>query len=530
MHYSRRYPKVLPVPAVIKSEEPEATGEKNKRHFTTDHLMADLKGRTVRGGAVTLSAQAVKFVLQMGSTMVLARLLTPADFGLVAMVTAVTGLVAMFKDAGLSMATVQREHITHEQVSTLFWINVALSIVLMAITAALAPAIAWFYGEPVLTWITLAIAATFIFGGLTVQHQALLRRQMQFKQLAIIEIIAMAVGVTAAVAVGWYTRSYWALVVIPIAGTLVTCLGAWIASGWMPGRPRRDTDVMPMLKFGGGLTSFSVLNYFTRNADNVIIGFSLGSAPLGIYSKAYYLLMMPIREFNGPIGSVMLPSLSRLQSDPIRYRNAYLRAIGHLALCGMPVVALLFVVALEVVVIVLGPGWEEAATVFRWLVPAAILGTINVAPGWLCITLGRPHIQVIWAAISAPLTVASFIIGSQWGVVGVAAAFSISWSALLLLFIWMACRHSPVSFQQILATVILPLTLSVATAIASLITNTLLLPSDLALPLKLFAKVAIYVVLFFTLAALLPSSKARLRSLRLDAAAILKQRRQETAT
>ncbi len=148
--------------------------------FDTEYLKADLKGRSVRGGAVTMAAQGIKFFLQIGSTVVLARLLTPEDFGLIAMVTAVTGFVMMFKDMGLSMATVQRAEIDHAQISTLFWINVVLSLAFMLLTATLAPAIAWFYSEPRLTWITLALAGAFIFSGFTVQHQALLRRQMNF--------------------------------------------------------------------------------------------------------------------------------------------------------------------------------------------------------------------------------------------------------------------------------------------------------------------------------------------------------------
>ena len=157
---------------------------RHERHFRTDHLRDDLKGRSIRGGSITLAAQVMKSVVQMGSMMILARLLTPFDFGLIAMVMAVTAFANMFKDAGLSMATVQREDITHAQVSTLFWINVGLSVVITLVVAGLAPVLAWFYQEPRLTGITIALAGTFVFGGLTVQHQALLRRQMRFRELA----------------------------------------------------------------------------------------------------------------------------------------------------------------------------------------------------------------------------------------------------------------------------------------------------------------------------------------------------------
>lgn len=199
-----------------------------------------------------------------------------------------------------------------------------------------------------------------------------------------------------------------------------------------------------MVKFGGGLTGFNFLNYFTRNADNVIVGFALGGGPLGVYSKAYNLLMMPIRQINTPVSSVMMPALSRLQGDSARYRRAYLRAISAIAMVGMPIVVCAFVLADELVAILLGPGWEQAAAVFRWLAPAALFGTVNVAPGWLCMSLGRAGRQLRWAMISAPLTVAAFLIGVRWGIVGVAAAFSASWCLGLYIFIAMACRSSPV--------------------------------------------------------------------------------------
>jgi hypothetical protein len=158
------------------------------RHFRTEHLKADIKGRAARGGALTVASQGVKFVVQMGATVVLARLLTPADYGLIGMVAVVIGFVSIFKDMGLSAATIQKEEITPAQISTLFWVNVAVSAAVMLVTAALAPVIAWFYKEPRLALITVGYAAGFITGGLTVQHEALLRRQMRFAALAVLEI------------------------------------------------------------------------------------------------------------------------------------------------------------------------------------------------------------------------------------------------------------------------------------------------------------------------------------------------------
>lgn len=508
----------------------QAADDRHDRHFRTDHLMADLKGRSVRGGAVTLTAQGVKFVLQMGSTMILARLLTPSDFGLVAMVTAVTGFVAMFKDAGLSMATVQREQITHAQVSTLFWTNAALSVFVMLVVAALAPLLAWFYGEPRLVWITLALSATFIFGGLTVQHQALLRRQMRFTALAVTEIGSMAAGIATAIIIAWRGFGYWALVGLTAGSTIANCAIVWALSGWLPGRPRKGSGVRDMLKFGGGLTGFNFLNYFTRHADNVIIGYALGSASLGIYSKAYGLVNMPIQQINAPVSHVMVPSLSRLQGEPNRYRRAFLHAIGMLAFVGMPAVGLLFAVADEVVALVLGGGWEDAATVFRFLAPGALLGTVNVAPGWLCVSLGRARVQLVWAAIAAPVMVMTFVAGTHWGISGVAAGFSASWCALFILFAAMACRKSPVSFVQLVSCLVTPFVACVIATVASMGVVRLAFPPEAPVAGTLAASGVLFIATYVSVCLSLPSGRRQARALLRDGiGALSASKAQETS-
>jgi len=211
--------------------------------FETEHLKLDLKGRSVRGGAATLAGQGGRFLIQMVSTVVLARLLTPADFGLIAMVTAVTGFAEFFKDLGLSMATVQKAEVTHEQVSVLFWVNVAMSVLIALITAALGPVIAWFYGDPRLATVTVALSLAFVFGGLTVQHQALLRRQMRFTALAIIPVIAMAAAVMAAIIAGSLGAGYWALVIMELTRAATSAAAVWLVCRWWPGLPTRGAGV-----------------------------------------------------------------------------------------------------------------------------------------------------------------------------------------------------------------------------------------------------------------------------------------------
>ncbi len=394
--------------------------------FNTEYLMADLKGRSVRGGAVTIAAQGVMFFIHMGSTMVLARLLTPQDFGLIAMVTAVTGFVVMFKDMGLSMATVQKAEINHGQISTLFWINVVLSLGIMLVTAALAPAIAWFYGEPRLTWITLALAGAFVFGGLTVQHQALLRRSMRFGTLALIRIIGMLVGIVAAIIAAWYGAGYWALVIMQLSGAIAGAIAVWVVCGWRPGLPVRRSGVREMLAFGGNLTGFNIINYFARNLDNILIGWRWGSGPLGLYSKAYDLLTLPLRQVSGPLSVVAVPALSRLQEEPRRFRSYYRKGLTLTTMISMPIVVFSFVVADKAILIVLGEQWTGAIQIFRVLGIAAFVGT-TAGPGlgWVYVALGNVRRQFLVSIVATGSLVIGFVIGQRWGPIGIAAAFSI---------------------------------------------------------------------------------------------------------
>ena len=443
--------------------------------FDTEHLKADLKGRSVRGGAVTIFAQGAIFFLRMGSTVVLARLLTPQDFGLIAMVTVITGFVMMFKDMGLSMATVQRDEVNHAQISTLFWINVGLSLAVMLVIATLAPAIALFYGEPRLTWITLALASTFIFGGFTIQHQALLRRQMCFGTLAIIEIVAMLNGVVAAILSAWYGAGYWALVIMQSVTAISIAMGVWIGCDWRPGWPKLGSGIRKMLAFGGNLTGCNVVNYFSRNLDNVLIGKFWGAGQLGLYSKAYGLLLLPMQQITGPITAVAIPSLSRLQNDPQQYRRYYLKAISLIAFVTMPGVMFMIIMSDEIIGLVLGQQWTGASRIFAVLGVAALIQPIMGTAGWLFVSTGRTDRMLRLGVVSAVCVLIAFAIGLPFGAVGVAMAYAICNIIFFVPFYWYSCATTPVNTVDMFRAVWRP-ALAGSAAAAAIVTFKLLLP------------------------------------------------------
>ncbi len=418
--------------------------------FDTKYLKADLKGRSLRGGTVTVAAQAARFFLLMGSTMVLARLLTPEDFGLLAMVTAITNFVRMFKDIGLSTATIQKADINHTQISTLFWINVAIGLTLAVVTVALAPAVSWFYSEPRLTLITLALAIAFIFGGLSVQHQALLQRHMRFSTLAAIQITSTAVSVVIAIAAALYGLRYWALVLMQIAEAVVMMICVWIASSWCPGWPRRDSRVRSMLAFGGNVTGSRFAHYFARNLDRILLGRFHGSFALGIYSKAYSILMLPINQIRTPLNMVALPALSSIQKEQAKFAKYYTKLLSFIAFASMPLTAYLAVCSESIIRLLLGNQWLQAAGIFQVLAITAFIQPVAGTRGALLLSLGQSGRYLKVSIFQSLVLVVCFAAGLPWGPIGVATSYTISNYLILYPLLWYSYRFSPVSVKDFL--------------------------------------------------------------------------------
>jgi O-antigen/teichoic acid export membrane protein len=405
-------------PPTSKQQQPAIVDE--NRHFRTDHLHGDLAGRSARGGAVILAAQGCKFVLSTAAAILLARLLAPEDYGLIGMVAIIVGFLGMFQYLGLSTATVRWAELNHSQVNALFWMNIGLSAAIMVLTLASAPLVAWFYHEPRLIGITAGYAVIVLLTGLSIQHEAILMRQMRFGVTAVIEIAAMAIGLCVATIAAWSGAGYWALVINQFVLALVSIVGVWTACKWRPGLPARGADVRSMLSYGGNLTGFNMMSYFSRNVDNALIGKFWGPYQLGIYSRAYQMLLMPMAQINGPLMSVAVPALSRLADSPARYRAAYIKILEKIAMVTMP--GVVFMIATS-----------------DWLV-VFLLGAL-----WLFTTQGRARELFLWGIVSAVIAVLSIITGLPWGATGVAASYAATDLCITTpLLFWYAGRRGPV--------------------------------------------------------------------------------------
>lgn len=399
---------------------------------------------------MTAWAQALIFGLSIASTAILARLLSPQDFGLVAIVGTVTGFLRVFRDGGLSTATVQREGITHTQVSNLFWINLALSAVLTLVVASLAPIVSWFFRDSRLAAITAILSLTFLVSGATFQHQALLSRQMRFGALALIDVGSIAASVAVSVAMATMGYGYWSLVGASISLEIVRLLLTWTTSSWRPLWPGRDSGTSSLVRFGANLTVGNFIFFLGRGMDTVLLGRYLGAEPVGLYSRGMALLIRPLEQLIAPLSSVFVPVLSRLQSDPERYRRAFLQVYESVALIGFLFTALLLALSTPITLFLLGPKWEAAAAVFAGFTIAGIYSPLAAVASWLYTSQGRGRDLLVSNSILSVLTVMSFIVGLPFGPAGVAIAFSVSGCLVRLPVLYYLCgRQGPVSSSEL---------------------------------------------------------------------------------
>ena len=429
--------------------------------------MKDLKERTIRGGLVVISGQTAMFVLRTASLVVLARLLTPKDFGLVGMVAAVTGVLEIFKDAGLSLITVQRATITEEQTSTLFWINVLVGMMLFGVSLAIAPLLVAFYNESRLFWVTTAMGCGFVFSGAAAQHGALLNRQMRFATLTTINVVASSISIALAIILAASGYGYWSLVGMNITLPATGCVLVWLAAQWIPGRPRRKVGARSMLRFGGTVTLNSLIVYFVNNADKVLLGRFCGAEALGIYGRAYQLINVPTQNLNGAIGSVALPALSRLQDDPDRSKNYFLKGYSIVLAMTLPVTIACALFADELILVLLGPKWKDAVTVFRLLTPAVLAFALLNPFAWHVLSTGKVGRLLKMALVIAPIVIAGYAFGLRYGPGGVALGYSAALTLLIVPVIAWAKNGTAISWWDILQTVSRPFLSAIVAAAAA---------------------------------------------------------------
>lgn len=412
-------------------------------------------GRHMVSGIINSGiAQFVKVLCQFGSIIILSRLVPPSDFGLLAMVGPVFGFVTLFQDLGLSQATVQKPELNHDEVNAFFWLNVAVGAALTAIVLALSPLVGWYYGEPRVVPLTIAMGLLILLGSLGNQPGAIMMRRMEFRALTLNGIVGAITGLAASIVAAIFLKNYWALYWGLVVGTVIPVIGVWFFSRWRPSIPRWVPGMGNMLKFGAGVTTANVAGFFSGNTDNVLIGWRWGDHILGLYDRAYKLLLFPLQRIVGPVMGTIVPVLSRLTNDPERYRRIFLKTMAQLTLTAWPGIVWAIVLSDTMVPTLLGKQWVGASTIFQPLAIAGLLQVVNNSLGCLLVSQGRTGELARWGIFGAATCVAAFVIGLPYGAGGVAIAYAISEGLRTPLVWWRIPRRGPVKATDVIRAVL----------------------------------------------------------------------------
>lgn len=404
-----------------------------------------LTQRTYSAARWTTASTVTRALLQLLQVAFLARFLSPADYGLMAMVTVVLSYAALFSDMGLSTAFVQRQQIGHEERSSLYWLSVAVGGVLMLLVMAISPLAAIFFKEPQLVPLMLLVATNFLVIALGQQLRMDAEKSLNFRPVALIEIFAGLVGFAVAVLTAWLDWGVYALVVAAMTSVWLTMILSWLvlAQGWRPAWRLRWGEVRWFVQFGGTMVLNNVINHGNATIDLVLGGRMLGASQLGIYSVPRNLLLQVQGMVNPIFTRVGFPLIASIQHDRERVKQVYLKTMNMTTSVNAPIYVAIAVFAHEIVWLLLGPNWMDAAPLMRVLALWGLLRSFGNPAGSLLFGLGHVKLAAKWNAGLLLIVPPVVWFGSQWGAIGMAWAMAGLMGALFIpgwaLLVWPVC-------------------------------------------------------------------------------------------
>lgn len=429
-------------------------------YFSNSGLSEGLASSSSKGGFWLLLSQIVLLATDLFTVSFLARILSPSDFGILGMVTIIFLFVGQISQLGLGEAIIQKKEINHEEISSLFWFNSTIALLLSLIVIAIAPLISAFYNVEALKKLTIVLAPAILFSGLAVQNSALLARSKSFKSIALINIFSGLIASFIAIVLALKGFNYWSLAWRIIILAFLRSSLLFLVTRWIPSLPKKNVSISHYIKFGSNLAGFNLLNFFSRNLDNVIIGKLFGATALGFYSRAYSLILTPCFQFNAPLVKAILPALSRVSSDPIRFTYIYKKFLSLVSCFTIPFIFFIGISANELFFILLGDGWEMAAQFTILLLPVAYVNATNFAEGIVYKSLGTTNRQLYWGIVSTPLTILGMVVGSLWGPIGVAVGISCTYIILKPVSLVYCYKGSPLSLIMYFKSIIRPTSIS----------------------------------------------------------------------
>jgi O-antigen/teichoic acid export membrane protein len=407
----------------------------------------DALGWNIRRGllwkvASTVTAQ----VSRTAMTLILARLLVPAEFGLAGMVLVFTGVILLLTDVGFSGSLIQLERIDEDDRCTAFWTSVAVGFTLFALASAAAPAVADFYGEPRVRWMFVVVCTGFITGSLCTTQASLLWRAMNFRALELRAMLAAVASAAAGIGAALAGLGAWSLIIQSVALSVVSLVAIWTLSPWKPRFSFSRTSLRRMASFSANVFGARMLNYGDRNVDNLLVGRFLGAKALGIYAIGYSVIIVPFERLVWPIQSVLIPAFASMQQDLPRMRALWLRGVRLTATIMLPAMTGVIAVAPDFVTTLLGERWRPATTVIQILAWVALVQSLAVLSSAVYQSRNRSGLLLRITAFGFAVDATSFVIGLHWGVKGVATGYAVANTLIVVpLNLWLVMRLLAVS-------------------------------------------------------------------------------------
>lgn len=384
---------------------------------------------------------------------ILARLLVPEEFGLVALATVFVALAQLIVDQGLGDALIQRREITQRHIDTAFWVAITTGVVLTVAAFLLAAPIAAAVREPALAPILQVLSITFILSAFTSIPIALLSRELAFRLLAIRAVLSIIGGGVVGIGMALLDYGAWALVGQQIAAAVLSVITLWAAVPWRPRFQASRAEFNELFAFGARVVGSDILGFISRNADNFLIGVFLGTVPLGIYAVGYRILDVSQRLLINVARKITFPAFSRLQHDEPRLTSAYLRVTRVGSVLIVPGYVGLALIAPELTVLLFGQTWAESGPVAAILFLSGPVLAVQAFSGSLLYAAGHPEVVLRFRVITTLANIVGFVVALPFGILAVAAAFTIRAYVLLpLLLVWTR-RHAAVRIAEYLAQV-----------------------------------------------------------------------------
>ena len=388
-------------------------------------MNTDIRQRTISGLSWSATSQVVNQVFTFAISIVLARLLGPKVYGLIGMITVFTGFASVFGDLALGAAIIQRKELEPRHLNAAFWANVTMGAILTLLMVALAPVVAWFYKEPLLLPLTAVIAIKYVIDSLCAVKVAMLNREMRFRTLAKIQIVSGIVSGLTGLGFALYGMGPWSLVAQTIGGTIVSTVIVWCLVDWHPRFSFEFRAFKELFGFSAHALGSDIINYWARTLDNLLIGWLIGAAALGFYSRAYSLMLMPLTQISRVVGRVMFPALSVIQDDKQRVKRVYLKAISIIGLVTFPMMIGAFAVSDHLIMALLGDKWVDTIPLFKIFCWVGLLQSTTTTTGCLLYSQGQSRTEFAITAWFTAACVIAFIFGIHWGIIGVAWAYAI---------------------------------------------------------------------------------------------------------